>query len=149
MPASRAQRAQTAQRRARAVAMRIAGVRLDDIVGQLGYSSRAAASKDISRALAASLDQQKVTADELRALELARLDRLQAGLWPQAAGGDWRCAETVLKVIDRRVDLLRLKQTGKGSDGARSILGDLAAGLQLAYDALEAQDADDGGAPPD
>lgn len=139
MPASRTQQSATAERRARAMSLRASGATLDLIQQTLGYSGRAAVSKDLSRAMAQAVADQKQSADELRALELMRLDRMQRGLWAAAAGGDPRTAETVLKIIDRRCRMLGLDSVPRGSDTARSILGELAAGLQVAHDALTAE----------
>lgn len=108
MPASKAQRAATAERRAKAVAMRLAGVDYDTIAQRLGYASRGAAYTDIDRALQTRLAEQRHGADVLRQQELARLDRLQAAAWTAAASGDLKAIETVLKVIDRRCKLLGL-----------------------------------------
>jgi hypothetical protein len=63
----------TAQRRAQALKLRLAGARYDDITQQLGYSSRGAAVQDVQRALVATVQE---PADELRALEVQRLDML-------------------------------------------------------------------------
>jgi hypothetical protein len=108
MPASKAQRAQTAERRGKAIALRLAGLDYETIAQRLGYSGRAAAYKDIERALAANLAQERASSEELRKVELLRLDRLQAAAWQAAATGDLRAIETVLKVIDRRCKLLGL-----------------------------------------
>jgi hypothetical protein len=108
MPTSRAQHAATAERRNKAIAMRLAGVDYQTIADRLGYASRGAAHTDISRALERSLAQQQVGADLLRQEELLRLDRLQAAVWGQAIGGDPVAVNTALKVIDRRVKLLGL-----------------------------------------
>lgn len=108
MPPSRAQRAKTAERRSRAVALRLAGADLQQIVDALGYSDKAAASKDITRALEAHLAEQRMGSELLRETELLRLDRIQRGLWPAAVNGDTKAADTVLRVIDRRVRLLGL-----------------------------------------
>jgi len=108
MPASKAQRAKTAERRTKAVAMRLAGVDYDTIAQRLGYASRGAAYTDIDRALQTRLTEQRQGADVLRQQELARLDRLQAAAWTSAAAGDLKAVETVLKVIDRRCKLLGL-----------------------------------------
>lgn len=108
MPASKAQRAKTAERRAKAVAMRLAGVDYETIAQRLGYASRGAAYTDIDRALQARLVEQHQGADVLRQQELARLDRLQAAAWTAAASGDLKAIETVLKVVDRRCKLLGL-----------------------------------------
>ncbi len=108
MPASKAQRAKTAQRRTQAVQLRLAGVDFETIADRLGYSSRGAAYTDITRALEGSLAELKHGADVLRHEELLRLNRLQAGLWSAALAGDTKSAETVLKIIDRRCRLLGL-----------------------------------------
>ncbi len=108
MPASKAQRAATAERRAKAVALRLAGVDYDTIADRLGYASRGAAYTDITRALEANVAEQQRGADLLRQEELARLDRLQAGVWQAATGGDSRAVDTALRIIDRRCKLLGL-----------------------------------------
>lgn len=108
MAASRAQRAQTAERRARAIALRLAGLEYQAIADRLGYSSRQAARVDVERALQANLAEESRQADLLRQVELQRLDRLQAAAWPAAAAGDLRAIDTVLKVVDRRCKLLGL-----------------------------------------
>lgn len=45
---------------------------------------------------------------ELLAMELQRLDALQASHWNQATAGDVRSAEFILKVIDKRAKMLGL-----------------------------------------
>jgi hypothetical protein len=108
MPASRAQRAKTAQRRTEAIKLRLAGVDFDTIATRLGYASRGAACTDINRALEQAVAEQTASADVLRHEELQRLDRLQAGLWTAAAGGDTKAVDSVLRIIDRRCKLLGL-----------------------------------------
>lgn len=71
---TRSGRVLVAERRARAVAMRVAGTPWAAIASALGYSGPAAACKDVSRALEASRRALGLAADELRELELARLD---------------------------------------------------------------------------
>lgn len=101
MPASTAQRVVTAQRRRKAVAMRLAGADFETIATQLGYASRGAAHTDISRALESSLAEQARDAEVWRHELLLRLQRLQMAVWPAALGGDAKAADTALKVIDR------------------------------------------------
>jgi hypothetical protein len=108
VPASRAQRAKTADRRAKAIALRLAGTEWEQIANALGYANRSAACKDVSRALESALAEQTANAEVLRETELMRLDRIQRGLWPAAIAGDTRAADTALRVIDRRVRLLGL-----------------------------------------
>lgn len=108
MPASKAQRAATAQRRRQAIALRLAGADLQTIADRLGYAGRAAVCVDLGRAYDVALAEMTRDAEELRALELARLDRLQAAVWAAAMAGNVRAADTALRVIDRRCRLLGL-----------------------------------------
>lgn len=108
MPASKAQRALTAERRSKAITMRVAGVDWETIASHLGYASRGAACTDVDRALAARVAEQTRNVDVLREAELLRLDRLQAGVWAQAVAGDTKAVDAALKIIDRRCKLLGL-----------------------------------------
>jgi len=108
MRASKAQRAATAERRSKAVAMRLAGIDYDTIAARLGYAGRGAAYTDITRALEANVAEQNRNSDVLRQEELQRLDRLQAGVWAAAAAGDTKAVDTALRIIDRRCKLLGL-----------------------------------------
>lgn len=148
MPASKAQRALTAQRRADAIALKLAGADWAAIARQLGYSGAAAACKDVTRALEAATREQREQAEMLRQVELARLDRIQVGLWTAAAAGDPRAAEVVLKVIAQRIKLLGLDAVPPPRiEEAKSVVGALAASLRAAYDAMGHDDADDDGEP--
>lgn len=108
MPPSKAQRAKTAARRTQAIQLRLAGTEWQQIADALGYASRAAAYVDVNRALEKALAEQRTGAEVLRETELLRLDRLQRGLWPTAVAGDTKAADTVLRIIDRRMRLLGL-----------------------------------------
>jgi hypothetical protein len=108
VPPSRAQRTRTAERRRKAVDLRLAGVGWEQIAETLEYSGKASACKDVTRAMEAAIaaaDQSVAVAKET---ELARLDRLQRGLWPAAVAGDPKSAAVVLQIHDRRVKLQRL-----------------------------------------
>jgi hypothetical protein len=118
MPASKAQRAITAERRSKALQLRLAGTDYTTIAAALGYADRAAACKDITRALEIRTREQQQSADVLRGVEVARLDLLQEALWSSALGGDTKTVEAVLKVIDRRIKLLGLDQAQKMIDSA-------------------------------
>lgn len=136
MPASKAQRAATAERRTKAIAMRLAGADWELIAVQLKYSSKAAACKDVTRAMEASLADMGRNAEMLRHVEMLRLDRLQRGLWTRAVAGDHKCADTVLRIIQTRIKLLRLDDIASAPPAAASLLDRLAEQLGL-----------DGGAP--
>lgn len=105
MPASKAQRAKTAERRAKAIAMKLAGIDYETIAQRLEYrGGRGAVCKDISRALAQNLTGVRETVDELREMELMRLDRLQSVAWQLALGNkDLRAVETILKIMGQRL----------------------------------------------
>lgn len=102
MPASRAQQAKTADRRAKAIALHLAGMDWESIADRLGYASRGAAHTDVTRALKANLKAEAEQVETLRYTTGLRLDRLQAALWPKAVGGDTKAADTVLRIIQQR-----------------------------------------------
>lgn len=108
MSASKAQRAATAERRAKAIALKQAGLTYDQIAVKLGYAGRQAAQKDIVRALAANLNDLGRTAEEYRELELMRLDRLQAAAWPLAMQSNLQAIRTCRELIKDRRELLGL-----------------------------------------
>lgn len=101
MPASKAQRVLTAERRRKAVAARLAGADYDTIARTLGYASRGAAHTDISRALEASLREQSRSVEILRHELVLTLMRVKAAMWTGALAGDPRSADIVLKACDR------------------------------------------------
>jgi len=76
-----ANRIAAAERRGQALALRKAGIGYAAIARQLGYAGPSGAYKAIVTALRALT---REPAEELRALELARLDELLAGLWADA-----------------------------------------------------------------
>lgn len=108
MSASKAQRAATAARRQKAIALKLAGLTYEQIAEKLEYSSRQAAQKDVVRALATALTDLGRTAEEFREVELQRLDRLQAAAWPLAVGGNLQAIDTCRRIIHDRRQLLGL-----------------------------------------
>ena len=60
-------------------------------------------------------------ADELRKLELERLDKLLLGVWPQAVRGNQGSVDRALRIMERRAKLLGLdapvKSEWSGPDG--------------------------------
>lgn len=118
MSASRAQRAVTAERRAKCLALVLAGATWDTIAERLDYRDKGAACKDFTRALQATQAEVSANAATLRQVELLRLDRLQAGFWPRALAGDHRAGKVVLDVHDRRVRLLGLDAAQRTLDNA-------------------------------
>lgn len=102
MSVSKAQRAAVAERRAKAIALRLAGLDWQAIADRLGYSSRGAACQDVSRALKKAIKEEADQAELLRALTVQRYDRLQAAFWSGALKGDPKAADIVLKCLAGR-----------------------------------------------
>lgn len=102
-----------AERQARALALRKAGLGYADIAHQLGYAGPSGAYKAISTALRALTGE---PAKELRDLELARLDDLLAGLWGDARQGNVQKIDRVLKIMQRRAALLGLDAPTRFAD---------------------------------
>ena len=108
MSTPKAKMIQVAQRRARAVEMRLGKATYDQIAAVLGYSSRAAVAVDIKRAFEQAVSERDKNVDLLRQEELAALDRLQLSIWPMATKGDLGAIDRILKIIDKRCKLLGL-----------------------------------------
>lgn len=107
MPMSAAQRVAVTERRTEAVRLAASGMGYSQIAERLGFHDRSGAHKAIRGALAA---RQAEAVDELRALEIERLDALQRACWDAALEGDIASVDRVLKVIAARVKLLGLDQ---------------------------------------
>ena len=120
MPMSATQRVTVAERRTKAVRLAASGMDYTQIAQQLGYHDRSGAFKAISAALRA---QQAEAVDELRALEIERLDALQRSCWDAALEGAIPAVDRVLKVIAARVRLLGLDQyTDKPASGGGRLM---------------------------
>lgn len=91
------------------------GMSYDEVAKAVGYGHRGSAHRAVSKALA---EREVEGVDELRALELARLNRLQSSLWDKAMAGDVRAVDWVVRIIAQRVRLLGLGATGLGLPGA-------------------------------
>ena len=165
MPASKAQQAETAARRADLIRLRRRGVPFDDSrILDLGYASSGAARKDLVRALKANLDDEAAEASVYRQQENERLDALLAAVWPQATekrpvfdkegmvvgdAVDVRAVDTVIRLIDRRAKLNGLdapatvEVSGPGGGAVRLDHVGLAELNQLIKTAGEPDDADE------
>ena len=105
MPGQHRNKALAQWRKARAVELAIDGASYAAIAAEVGYSHRGNAYKAVHKALA-----ERITAgvDELRRLELDRLDALQAAVWDKALAGDSAAVTTVLRIVEQRARLLGL-----------------------------------------
>lgn len=95
------------ERAARAFALRKAGLSYRDIGIELGVN-HVTVYKDVQAAIKQFLDEAREHHTQIMAIEAARLDDLQRVMWEQAAMGDRRAIETVLKIMERRAKLLGL-----------------------------------------
>lgn len=94
-----------AERQRQALELRKAGLGYQAIADKLGYSGPSGAYQSIRAALRAIV---KEPAEEVLALELQRLDDMLAGLWLKARQGDTLKVDRVLKIMQRRAELLGL-----------------------------------------
>jgi hypothetical protein len=108
MPASKAQQTLVAERRAKVIQMKIAGIDNETIARTVGLKNPADVSQDVTRAFqrAKAIEGQEI--DALKAIELARYDRAQAALWPKVLKGDLRAIDTFIRLSARRCRVLGL-----------------------------------------
>lgn len=98
-----------ANRQAQALRLRAAGSSYDHIAQELGYANRSGAYKAVKKALRDTVAR---PAEELRQLELARLDGLLGAVWPIATNPEHpeclKAVDRVLRIIDEQSRLTGL-----------------------------------------
>lgn len=92
-------------RAAMAVQSRLRGNSYQQIAIELGYAGKQGAYEAVSRGIR---NFARESAEEVRDLEVARLDALMHAYWTKALDGNLPAAEYVLKVMLRRAALLGL-----------------------------------------
>ena len=106
------------ERKLEALRLRKAGYSFPAIALELGYGGPSGAYKAVMTALVATLQE---PADDVRRLELERLDELLKGLWYFAKVGNQGAIDKVLRIMERRAKLLGLDAPTKnevtGKDG--------------------------------
>lgn len=90
--------------------LRKAGASWKSIAARVGYSHASAARKAYLRAYDRTL---QAPADELRDLELDRLDRLQLAYWEDAVKGNLKAADFCLRVVQVRARILGIEAPQK------------------------------------
>jgi hypothetical protein len=90
----------------KAIELRRAGATYDDIARAVGYKDPSGARAAYQRALKRTL--QDAGSEEVREIELDRLDRLQRAAWTNALAGDVNAINTVLRIMHRRAAYLGL-----------------------------------------
>ena len=106
-------------RAARALELRMEGMKFDDIATELGYNSKQAAFDAVSRELKAIT---REPAEEVLRLDLERLDRMWGIHYLNAQAGDAMALSSCMRIMERRARLLGLDAPAKnevtGKDGA-------------------------------
>jgi hypothetical protein len=99
------------ERKLRALELRKAAVPYQQIADELGYRSASGAFNAVKAALKATL---REPAEELRELELARLDAMLLPLWRRVQRGDEKAIDRALRIMERRARLLGLDAPTRG-----------------------------------
>ena len=112
MPESKTsvRRLQAVERAKQALELRKGGASFPEIARALGYASPSGAYDAVMSALRKTL---KEPAEEVRRLELARLDAMLLALWTQVKQGNQGAIDRALKVAERRAKLLGLDAPAK------------------------------------
>lgn len=138
-------RVKALERENKALDLRIAGASFRQIAVALDLSE-GGAFKVVHRALAKLNEKNTKLAEDLRALEDARLNRLLVGIWNSAANGDLFAIDRALKIsaaLSRLHGLEVMKVAPTTPDGAESYSGGGLSAILKAWQEEHAQD--DGG----
>jgi hypothetical protein len=103
-------------RRLEVLRLRKAGKDFREIAAEVGYAGPSGAYQAFEAAMRETL---REPADQVRALELERLDAMLRAVWPSALEGELRSIETVLRLMDRRARYLGLDAPTKVDITAR------------------------------
>ena len=95
----------TVEREAQALSLRRRGMPYNDIATYMGLSGPGAAYRIVQRGLCRLIQE---PADDVRAMELDRLDTFLFRLSGRIELGDTKAIDTALKVMDRRAKLMGL-----------------------------------------
>lgn len=98
-------RHEAAERRRQALELRKAGATYDAIAQQLGYKSRDGAWRAIRSALK---DVCREPAEDVRDLEINRLDAMLLAIWQQVRNGNHGAIDRALRIMERRAKLIGL-----------------------------------------
>ena len=106
-------------RAAKALELRMEGMKFDDIANELGYNSKQAAFDAVSRELKAIT---REPAEEVLRIDLERLDRMWGIHYLNAQAGDAIALSACMRIMERRARLLGLDAPSKnevtGKDGS-------------------------------
>lgn len=100
----------TAEKTRQALEYRKAGMSYRAIGERVGWKSKSYVYKKITEALEQLV---REPAEQLRTLELERLDRMFLALWQKITSGDAKAISTGLSIMERRAKLLGLDAPAK------------------------------------
>ena len=120
----------------RALELRKAGVSYEMIAQQLGYSNRTSAHRAVSKLLDAT---EKEVVNDLREMELRRLDDLFRSMYPTALKGNFQAVDRCLKIMERRSKITGLDAPEKTQSDVRQIIKVVYEDIQYAEDFNEEQ----------
>lgn len=103
----------TAKLEAECLRLRLDGLSHRAIAAQLGIAP-STAYKRVAHALSEVNARSAEQAEDLRTIELLRLDELQSAVWEKAVDGDDKALGRVLAIMERRTKLLGLDAPAKG-----------------------------------
>lgn len=86
-----------------ALELRKAGVSYVRIAEVLGYASGSGAHKAVASALKKTLQE---PADDLRTLEIERLDAMLSAIWASVKQGQYGAIDRAIKIMERKAKLL-------------------------------------------
>ena len=98
-------------RQAKALELRSRGLSYRQIAQELGYSGPAGAYKAVGTGLDKTLREHS---EDVRQLELERLDAMLDGVYGKATSGDDKAIHVALRIMERRAKLLGLDAPTKG-----------------------------------
>jgi hypothetical protein len=99
------------ERQAQALDLRGRGLSYREIARRLGYQGPAGAYKAVASGLDKTLREHS---EDVRQLELQRLDALLEGCWSKATTGDAKAIRAALRIMERRAKLLGLDAPSRG-----------------------------------
>jgi hypothetical protein len=102
------QTVQAIDRQLRALELRKAGASYKVIADALGYAHPSGAAQAVVAALKAVV---REPAEEVRTLELERLDAALLAIWPAVRAGNFGAVDRVVRIMERRAKLLGLDRT--------------------------------------
>jgi AraC-like DNA-binding protein len=97
------------ERRKQMAQLKLAGVDWQTIADRCGYSSAQYAQNDWQVVRNRTRAELRTSVEEARWLEVSRLDRLQAAVWPKAMKGDTKAADSAHRYIVTRCKILGLE----------------------------------------